>query len=109
MSSHLKLNCLISGEHASRVFSVEIASTGSVDTLKKAIMSDNPDIGNLPARALGLFKVSFPVDESLGQNLIEYKPKKEDLLSPMDMLWEVWRYNPDSKHLHIIVQIGEFV
>jgi Crinkler effector protein N-terminal domain len=110
MSSHLKLNCLILGQDASRVFSVEIASTKSVYNLKTAIKNLHPNLGNLSACTLDLFKVSYPDDGSLEQNLIEFKPKKEDSLSPVNKLWEVWEDNPDSKHLHIIVQIrGEFV
>ena len=56
-------NYLISGQDASHIFSVKIASTESVDALKTAIKNLNPQFGNIPAHTLDLFKVSFPAHE----------------------------------------------
>ena len=105
----LEINCLVLGEPRTHIFPVAIAPTKTVGALKKAIKIEKmPAFDHVPADTLILWKVSIPVDDSLGDNLRNLVD--EQSLSPVEALSEVFTSSPDRKHLHIIVKpppVGE--
>jgi hypothetical protein len=59
MSNILELNCWILGDDPRRVFPVEVESSKTVGTLKKAIKDEvKHSFGDLYAKSLDLWKVS---------------------------------------------------
>jgi hypothetical protein len=110
MSATLQLNCWVFGDDVSRVFPVKITNTESVGTLKKAIKEEKkPAFDHVTADSLALWKVSFPVNHSLQQNLANLDLTDETSLSSVDVLLEVFSNVPPFKHLHIVVKpcVGE--
>ena len=90
------------GDDPSHIFPVKIERTESIGVLKKAIKDEKwPAFDHIPADTLVLWKVSFPVNESLEENL--KNGPLEQLLSPVDKLSKVFSDVPDS-YLHIVVK-----
>jgi len=59
MSRTFELNCWVLGDQTGRVFPVEIAGTGSVGTLKKAIKAEKSvEFQHVDANTIELWKVS---------------------------------------------------
>jgi hypothetical protein len=105
MSATLQLNCWVFGDDVSRVFPVKITNTESVGTLKKAIKEEKkPAFDHVTADSLALWKVSFPVNHSLQQNLANLDLTDETSLSFVDDLFDLFSNVPPSKHLHIVVK-----
>jgi hypothetical protein len=101
---HLELNCFVLGDDPGRVFSIRIAATDSVITLKKTIKDEKkPAFDHVPADTLVLWKVSIPVGGNFNQNLSELDFVDEQSLSPVDELSEVFAESPAPKHVHVIV------
>ena len=99
----LEINCLAHGEPRSHIFPVEIASTKTVGALKDAIKEKKqPAFDHVPANTLVLWKVSFPVDESLDGNLTNFLD--EESLSPVHGLSKVFSDMPKEEYLHIVVK-----
>jgi Crinkler effector protein N-terminal domain len=91
------------GESRAHIFPVKIAGTESVGTLKEAIKDKKkPAFDHVPADALVLWKVSFPVDESLDGNLPNLLD--EESLSPVRGLSKVFSNMPKEEYLHIVVK-----
>ena len=62
----LEINCLVHGEPRSHIFPVQIAATKTVGALKDTVKEKKqPAFDHVPADTLVLWKVSFPVNESL--------------------------------------------
>jgi hypothetical protein len=101
MPSTLELNCLVSGDDPSHIFTIEIADARNVSALKDAIKEKKkPAFDHIPADTLILWKSSFPVDESLQENLRKFVGEKP--LSPVNKLSKVFS-NVHDTHLHIVV------
>jgi hypothetical protein len=99
----LEINCLVHGEPRSHIFPVEIASTKTVGALKDAIKEKKQHtFQHVDADALVLWKVSFPVDESLDGNLTNFLD--EESLSPVHGLSKVFSDRPKEEYLHIVVK-----
>ena len=97
----LALNCLVSGDDTSNIFTIEIANTKNVSTLKDAIKEKKqPAFDHVPADALVLWKVSLPVDDKLEENFPDLAG--ETPLSPVNKLSKVFS-DVDDMHLHIVV------
>ena len=91
------------GEPHNHIFPVKIARTESVGVLKKAIKAEKqPAFDHVPADTLVLWKVSFPVDESLDGNLVNFLD--EESLSPVYGLSKVFSNMPKEEYLHIVVK-----
>ncbi|KAG0348935.1 hypothetical protein BGZ54_004509, partial [Gamsiella multidivaricata] len=67
----LTLFCVISGEHASNAFPVEISSGKTVGDLKKAIKSEKaPEFDDVAADRLKLWRATIPIDENAEEESI---------------------------------------
>jgi hypothetical protein len=85
----LEINCLVLGESRSHIFTIVIADAKNVSALKDAIKEKKqPAFDHVPADTLVLWKVSFPVDESLDGNLTNFLD--EESLSPVHGLSKVF-------------------
>ena len=77
-----------------------------VSALKRAIKNEKkPAFDHVPADDLKIFKVSFPVDDSLDAKLKGFNPEDEGDRRPsnaMERLKEVFGH-PTDRHLHVIV------
>ena len=101
MYNTLELNCLVSGDDPNHIFTIEIADTKNVSALKKAIKIEKQlAFQHIDADTLILWKASFPVDESLEENLRNFVGEKP--LSPVNKLSKVFS-NVHDTHLHIVV------
>jgi hypothetical protein len=99
----LELNCLLLGDDPNRIFTIEIADIKTVIALRKAIKDEKKHaFQHIDADTLVLWKVSFPVNESLKENL--GKLVDEESLSPVDGLSDVFPESLVRKHLHIVVR-----
>jgi Crinkler effector protein N-terminal domain len=99
----LKINCVVLGESRSHIFTIEIANTKNVSALKKAIKAEKQvAFQHVDADTLVLWKVSFPVDESLDGNLTNLLD--EESLSPVHGLLKVFSNLPKEEYLHIVVK-----
>ena len=101
MPNTLALNCLVSGDDTSNIFMIEIADNKTVSALKKAIKGENEHLfQRVDAKTLILWKVSFPVEASLKDNLRNFVG--ENPLLPLHKLLKVFS-NVDETDLHIVV------
>ena len=76
------------GESRSHIFPVKIAGTESVGALKKAIKNEKkPAFYHVPADTLVLWKVAFPVVDSLEEIVKNFDGGEP--LSPVDKLSNV--------------------
>jgi len=101
MYNTLELNCLVSGDDPNHIFTIEIADTKNVSALKKAIKIEKQlAFQHIDADTLILWKASFPVNESLEENLRNFVGEKP--LSPVNKLSKVFS-NVHDTHLHIVV------
>jgi hypothetical protein len=92
---NLELNC---GDDPSHIFTIEIADTKNITALKKAIKDEKqPAFDHVPADTLIIWRVSFPVDEGLEENLRDFVAGKA--LSPVNKLSKVFA----NVRLHVIV------
>ena len=101
MYNTLELNCLVSGDDPNHIFTIEIADTKNVSALKDAIKEKKQlAFQHIDADTLILWKASFPVNESLEENLRNFVGEKP--LSPVNKLSKVFS-NVHDTHLHIVV------
>ena len=101
--THLNLNCLVFGDHASHIFSVKIAKSEIVCALREAIKNKKSHaFQHVDADALVLWKVSVLVDQNLTTTL--YNRAFDDQLLPLDLLSDVFSDPPAPKRLHIVVR-----
>lgn len=106
MSLHLALNCVVLGDHSSRVFTIEIEGTKNVSALKELIKEKNkPAFDHVPAHAFEVYKVSLPVDDGLDTELSRFRPEDErdHLLSNAVKRLKGVFGDPIDEHLHVIV------
>jgi len=100
----LELNCFVQGDDASQVFSVEIANNKLISALRDAIKDKNPtSFHNVDARSLHLWNVSIPVDADFKDNVNKRELRKEEELSPVETLSDVFSGVRPRKNLHIVV------
>jgi hypothetical protein len=103
----LELNCFVRGDDASQVFSIEIANNNLVSALRDAIKDKNPtSFHNVDARSLHLWNVSIasiPVDARIKDNVNKRELRKEEELSPVETLTDVFSVVHSRKNLHVIV------
>ena len=98
----ITLNCWVRGQEIHRIFAVEISSAKTIAVLQNTIRNNKPDLGDIAADALDLYKVSLPDDEHLEQALEGLTFGPHERLRPLDKLSEVFLALP-PKHIHIIV------
>jgi hypothetical protein len=104
-ASVLGLNCLVLGDDTTHTFPVKIEATESVEALKEAIWTKKTNEFNIDANKLIIWKVSFPDDENLQQELDKFEPDKGELLRrPATRLSKVFPNRPEDEHLHILIQ-----
>jgi hypothetical protein len=89
------------GKPHTHIFPIEIAATKTIGALKDSIKEKKQlTFQHIDADTLILWKVSFPVDERLEENLMNFIGKT--LLSPVNKLLKLFS-NVDNTHLHIVV------
>ncbi|KAK3846355.1 MAG: hypothetical protein J3R72DRAFT_486623 [Linnemannia gamsii] len=99
----LTLFCLISGEHASRAFPVEVSSSKTVGALKDAIISKKPNaFEHIDANDLVLWRVSIPDDDDLSIPLDSVSEKKK--LKATTKLSKVFDAELPEDTIHIVVE-----
>jgi hypothetical protein len=77
--------------------------------LKTLIKNENPEaFPDVPARSLGLWKVSMLVDKSFGEKARDMELREEEVLSPVTPLSRVFTDTPVDGHVHIIVRPHAF-
>ena len=100
--------CAIPGDE--HIFSVKINSNEPVSELKRKVMRESPELGDLAAKTLDLFKINVGAPdeqkaikeiETLGRTL-----KNADRLNPVLRLNKVFQCVPDDK-IHILVKLPE--
>lgn len=102
--SPLALNCLVLGESRQRIFTVEIAGTKSVGSLKQVIKEKkHPAFQHIVTDSLALWEVSEVVDLNLENNLEKLNFPQKEPLSPLDELSKVFSNLPVNGRLHIVV------
>jgi len=98
----LELNCLVSDDEPSHIFTIEIANFKNVSALKKAIKDEKKHkFQHVDADNVTLWKVSFPVNESLQENVGNVI--HENSLSPVDRLSTIFSDVSDGC-LHVVVR-----
>ena len=101
MSSTLALNCLVSGDAPDHIFTIEIGNAKNVSALKDSIKDKKQlTFHDVDADARVLWKVAFPVDDILEDNLRTFVGDKP--LSPVKKLSQVFS-DVDEARLHILV------
>ena len=99
----MTLNCWVRGQEIHRIFPVNISPSQTPGALKKVIKNDKPDLGDIAADALDLYKVSLADDEDLEQALEGLTLGLHGRLRPMEPLSLVFPAPPLERHLHIVV------
>ncbi|KAG0355130.1 hypothetical protein BGZ54_001285 [Gamsiella multidivaricata] len=106
----LNLFCLVDGEGTPNAFSVKIASTDTVDDLKKLIKAEKTNnFSDVDADQLTLWRVSIPDDDDDDDEdlpvLLDNTPAKDKKkLKATRELSDVFNENPAKRTIHIIVQ-----
>ena len=90
------------GQEIHCIFPINISPAQTTGALKKVIKNDKPNLGDIAADALDLYKVSLPDDEHLEQALEGLTFGPHGRLRPLDKLSDVFLALP-PKHIHIIV------
>jgi hypothetical protein len=102
----LELNCLVLSDDSSHIFTIKIQGTKNISALKELIKDKNkPAFEHVPAHALKLFKVFFPVEDGLDAKLTRFRPEDEGhrrLSSAVERLRDAFGDATDN-HLHVIV------
>jgi hypothetical protein len=97
----LSLNCFILGDDSARTFTVKISNVDNVSILKKLIKDQNPSsLGNIDAKDIDLWQVSFPIDDLPSKNPPTVGPK----LRSEKLVSHVFPSDLDIYHVHIIVR-----
>ncbi|KAG1849202.1 hypothetical protein F4604DRAFT_95669 [Suillus subluteus] len=105
MESYFTLNCFVLGDNPNCIFSVEIVGTETVYDLREAIKEEKKNaFRDVAADTLQLWKVDFPVDDTLERNLYGLELDHKKQLLPLDTMLEVFDSPPHSEHLHIVIQ-----
>jgi hypothetical protein len=106
MSLTLELNCLVLGDGPTHIFGVEIEDNKKVSDLKEFLKDKNkPAFDQVPAHALEVYKVSFPVDNGLDTKLKHFQPEHNGdhrLSNAVEHLKGVFG-DPVDGNLHVIV------
>jgi len=98
------INCIVFGDDPSHVFTIEIEGTKNVSALKDAIKDKNKHaFEHVDAHALNLWQVSIPVANGFEENVTKVELTKDEALSPLRKISQVFADQPDGAHLHIIV------
>src|ERR1700734_3104790 len=99
----LNLNCLVLNDDTSHIFPIEIAESKTVGALRKAIKDEKRHaFQHVDADTLVLWKVSFPVNRNLTENLSKLDFVDESSLLPVKRLSKVFSDQPEDRHLQII-------
>ncbi|TFK17365.1 hypothetical protein FA15DRAFT_710872, partial [Coprinopsis marcescibilis] len=100
--SHIALNCLVSGDDADKIFTVQIASNDDVSILKHQIKHVNPNrFANTDVPAIQLFKVSLAIANA-EQARDPRKIEGAEQLSPNAKISQVFQ-RPLERHIHVVV------
>ena len=99
----ITLNCWVRGQEIHRIFPVNISPAQTTGALKNVIKNNKPDLGDIAADALDLYKVFLPDDEDLEQALEGLTFGPHGRLRPMEPLSLVFPAPPLERHLHIVV------
>jgi hypothetical protein len=101
----LDLNCFVHDDDPRHVFSLKIARTESVSTLRKAIKEEKKvAFEHVDADALELWDVSIAGDDFFEENVSKFEFVDEKALKPMTILNQTFPEPPEVGHLHIIVR-----
>ncbi|TFK20039.1 hypothetical protein FA15DRAFT_697153 [Coprinopsis marcescibilis] len=100
--SHIALNCLVSGDDADKIFTVQIASNNDVSILKHQIKHVNPNrFANTDVPPIRLFKVSLAIANAEQARDPRNIEGAEELL-PIAKISQVFQC-PLERHIHIVV------
>jgi hypothetical protein len=118
-----RLKCLVLGGDPSDIFAIEIALTKDVIALRKAIKDENKhEFDGVDAKTLKLWdvscltpglrsnpndlilwKVDFPLDDTLERSISRFDQDKQSLPGATKLL-KVFSKLPQEEHLHIVIQ-----
>jgi hypothetical protein len=118
-----RLNCLVLGDDPNNIFDIEIALTKDIDALKDLIKENKrPGFDAIAAKSLKLWdvscltpglrsnsndlilwKVDFPVDDTLERSIGRFDKDKQPLSAATKLL-KVFSKLPQEEHLHIVIQ-----
>ncbi|KAF9147092.1 hypothetical protein BGX20_006757, partial [Mortierella sp. AD010] len=102
MTSEITLFCIVDGD--STAFSIDIASTKTVDHLKKEIKKDqSPVFDHLRASDLTLWSVNIPCDDDEKPITLVDQTNRKKLRATSDIS-EVFGTAPPKKTIHCIVE-----
>ena len=97
----LSLNCFLLGDDPDRTFTVEIPKNKNVSILKDLIKEKNPSsLGNIDAKNIDIWQVSFPIDDLPSKNPPTVGPK----LRSEKLLSDAFPSKLDINHIHIVVR-----
>ena len=99
----ITLNCWVRGQEVHRIFTVEISSAKTITVLQNTIKNNKPDLGDIDADALDLYKVSLPDDEDLEQALEGLTFGPHEVLCSTKLLSLVFPTPPPERHVHIVI------
>jgi Crinkler effector protein N-terminal domain len=95
----LSLNCFILGNDLNWTFTVEILKAKNVSILKDLIKEKNPSsFGNVDARNISLWQVSFSINNLPSKNPPTVGPK----LRLEKLLLDVFLSELDINHIHVV-------
>jgi hypothetical protein len=102
--STIALNCLVSGDGPSKIFTVEIPSDKNVSILKDLIKEKaHPDFSSVAAMNIQLFKlkVSLAPEKASGVSDPLQNDAVEELSSPLDEISDHFQ-DLNKRHVHVI-------
>ena len=101
----ISLNCLVDGDSADNVFSVEVAFDMLVCTLRDIIKKKNEnDFRNIDANRLVLWSVSLSTDFSGAFSLLSSPEQAPCKLLPTTKIWNHFSLETLNDRIHIIIQ-----
>ena len=107
-AQHFSLNCFILGDNPDRMFTVKIPKTENVSILKDLIKEKNPSsLGNIDAKNIDLWQISFPIDDLHSKNPPTVGPK----LRSEKLLSDAFPSALDINRIHVVARVpgqGEY-
>ena len=91
------------GQEIHCIFPINISPAQTTGALKKVIKNDKPNLGDIAADALDLYKVSLPDDEDLEQALEGLTFGPHEQLHSLEPLSLVFPAHLPEHHVHIVV------
>ncbi|TFK23840.1 hypothetical protein FA15DRAFT_743694 [Coprinopsis marcescibilis] len=106
----IALNCLVFGDGADKIFTIEIAPDKNINILKALIREQNLDCFAYTAlSAMQLFRVSLPIGSTLSDSVWGLESREMDKLMPPTTKISALFGDPMEDELHVVVFVPETV